>query len=195
MNNLRWSSPQIKLPEILQKKSDGSSDDSDSVPLVVLNDLPAAAANIPVGIEILSVNDAATKSPAELAVALEELVPESVVKIEFRLPESEKQTAEIKASVRPETVVELSDAVLEQIRKSRPSSAVKMADTPDKAEDLPDTNSSTNGVARQEFNFAERGRCFVLSSSLKSPVSPGIAILLSAHETSEEEIVRLWGPS
>jgi S1-C subfamily serine protease len=187
--------PQIKLPEILQKKSDGSSDDSDSVPLVVLNDLPAAAANIPVGIEILSVNDAATKSPAELAVALEELVPESVVKIEFRLPgESEKQTAEIKASVRPETVVELSDAVLDQIQKSRPSSAAKMADTPDKAEELPETNSSANGVARQEFNFAERGRCVVLSSSLKSPVSPGIVILLSAHETSEEEIVRLWGP-
>jgi len=186
--------PQIKLPEILQK-SDGSKDESASVPLVVLNDLPAAAANVPAGIEILSVNDASTKSLAELAVALEELLPESVVKIEFRVPGgSEKQTAEIKASNRPGTVVELSDAVLEQIQKSRPSSAVMPADTPDNTEDEPETNPTANGVARQEFNFAERGRCVVLSSSLKSRVMPGILILLSAHDTSEEEIVRLWGP-
>ena len=187
--------PQIKLPEILQKQSGGSKDSSDSVPLVVLNALPAAAANIPAGIEIISLNNAATKSLAELTVAIEELVPESFVKIEFRLPgESGKQTAEIKASVRPDTVVELSDAVLEQIQKSRPSSAVKTADTPDKAENQPETNSSSNAVTRQEFNFAERGRCVLLSSSQKSPVVPGIVILLSAHETSEEEIVRLWGP-
>lgn len=187
--------PQIKLPEILQKKSDGSKGDSDSVPLVVLNDLPAAAAGIPVGIEILSVNGASTKSPTKLAVALEELVPESVVKIEFRVPgESEKQTAEIKAAGRSDTVVALSDAVLEQIQKSRPSSAGKPADTPEDARDQPEKNSSANGVARQEFNFAERGRCVLLSSSLKSPVMPGIVILLSAHDTSEEEIARLWGP-
>ena len=187
--------PQIKLREILQKKSGGSKDASDSVPLVVLNDLPAAAAKIPAGIEILSVSDTSTKSLAELAVALEELVPESDVKIEFRVPGgSEKQSAEIKASGRPHTVVELSDAVLEQIQKSRPSSAVKSADTPDNAEDKPETNSSANGVARQEFNFAERGRCVVLSSSHKSPVMPGILILMSAHDTSEEEIARLWGP-
>ena len=128
-------------------------------------------------------------------MALEELVPESDVKIEFRVPGgSEKQSAEIKASGRPHTVVELSDAVLEQIQKSRPSSAVKSADTPDNAEDKPETNSSANGVARQEFNFAERGRCVVLSSSHKSPVMPGILILMSAHDTSEEEIARLWGP-
>ena len=187
--------PKIKLPEILQKKSASKGDESDSVPLVVLNDLPAAAASIPAGIEILSVNDASTKSLAELAVALEELVPESAVSIEFRVPgETEKQTAEIKASDRPNTVIELSDAVLEQIQKSRPSSAVKPADTPDNAEDHPGTNSSANGVARQEFNFAERGRCVMLSSSRQSPVMPGIVILLSAHDTSEEEIVRLWGP-
>ena len=198
--------PQIKLPEILQERSD-SIDDSDSVPLIVLNDLPAAAANIPAGIEILSVNNASTKSLAELAVALQELVPESVVKIEFRVPgASEKLTAEIKASDRPETVVALSDAVLEQIQKSQPLSGVKSnvttgsadkpdkADTPDNAEDKPATNSTANGVGRQEFNFAERGRCVVLSSSQKSPVMPGIVILLSAHDTSEEEILRLWEP-
>ncbi len=186
--------PQIKLPEILQKNSDGSKDDSDSVPLVVLNDLPAAAANIPAGIEILSVNDASTKSLTELAVALDELMPESVVKVEFRVPgEPEKQTAEIRASVRPDTVVELSDAVLEQIQQSRPSSGVQPADTPDNAEDKVEANSSANGVARREINFAERGRCVVLSSSHKSPVTPGIVILLSAQDTSEEEIVRLWG--
>ena len=188
--------PKIKVPDILQKKSkDGSNDGSDSVPLVVLNDLPAAAANLPTGIEIVSVNGTPTTSLAELAVALEELMPDAAVKIEFRLPgASEKQSAEIKASIRPDSVVELSDTVLEQIQKSRPSTGAKSADAPETAEDKPLNASSTNAVARQEFNFAERGRCVLLSSSSQSPVLPGIVILLSAHETSEEEIVRLWGP-
>lgn len=186
--------PQIKLPDILQK-SDGSNEDSDSVPLVVLNDLPAGAANIPAGIEILSVDSASTKALAELSTALEELVPESVVKIEFRLPgESEKQTAEIKASRRPDTVVKLSDAVLEQIQKSRPSTSIKTTEDQANVEAKTEANSSANGVARQEYNFAERGRCVVLSSSHESAVMPGLVILLSAQDTSEEEIVRLWGP-
>ncbi|MDA1233025.1 MAG: S1C family serine protease, partial [Planctomycetota bacterium] len=163
-------------------------------------ELPAAAAIMPAGIEILSVNGVATKSLAELAPAIEELVPESVAKIEFRVPgETDKLNAEITASSRPEKVIALSDAVLRQIQQSRPSSSVKEgavvdADANKNPEAKSESTTSSNGVARQEFKFEERGRCVVLSSSQKSPVMPGIMILLSAHDTSEEEIVRHWGP-
>lgn len=195
--------PQVKTPEILQKKN-ASKEDSDSVPLIVVNDLPAASAIMSVGIEILSLNGVATKSLAELAPAIEELVPESVAKIEYRVPgETDKQTAEITASSRPERVIALSDAVLRQIQQSRPSSGVKdtapldivpvNSDARTNPEDKSGSTSSSSGVARQEFKFEERGRCVVLSSSQESPVMPGIMILLSAHDISEEEIVRRWG--
>lgn len=192
--------PRIKLPEILQKNGGASQDVGDSVPLIVVNDSPAAAQIVPAGIEVLSLNGASTSSLAELSVAVDELVPGSVAKIEYRVPgeKAKTQTAEITAASRPENVVPLSDVVLQQIQQSRPSSGVKDAvqtanDTSGDLADKPASASTTNGVARREFNFEERGRCVILSSSESSPVMPGIVILLSSDKTSEEDIVRRWG--
>ena len=193
--------PRIKLPGILQKNAEVSKDDSDSVPLIVVNDSPTSAKNLPAGIEVLSLNAAGTASLAELSIVVDELVPGSGAKIEYRVPgETKTQTAEITAASRPENVIALSDVVLEQIQKSRPSSGAKgavprNADTTTGAPaDTPAVSSTTNGVARREFNFEERGRCVVLSSSDSSRVMPGIIILLSAEKTSEEDIVLRWGP-
>ncbi|MEJ7591651.1 MAG: S1C family serine protease [Planctomycetaceae bacterium] len=119
--------PRIKLPGILQKNAQISKDDSDSVPLIVVNDSPASAKNLPAGIEVLSLNAAGTKSLAELAVAVDELVPGSVAKFEYRVPgETTTQTAEITAAGRPEHVIDLSDSVLAQVQQSRPSSVPKI---------------------------------------------------------------------
>ncbi len=193
--------PRIRLPGILQKNAEVSKDDSDSVPLIVVNDSPTSAKNLPAGIEVLSLNAAGTASLAELSIAVDELVPGSVAKIEYRVPgETKTQTAEITAANRPENVIALSDVVLEQIQQSRPSSGAtgavpRDADTTTGAPaDTPAVSSTTNGVARREFNFEERGRCVVLSSSDSSRVMPGIIILLSADKTSEEDIVLRWGP-
>ncbi|MBC7966174.1 MAG: serine protease [Fuerstia sp.] len=192
--------PRIKLPEILQKNAGAGKDDSDSVPLIVVNGAPTAEKDVPAGIEVLSLNAARTTSLAELAIAVDELVPGSVAKIEYRVPgETKTQTAEITAVSRPESVIALSEVVLNQIQHSRPSSGAKAAvpvaaDTNGDPADKPAVASTTNGVARREFNFEERGRCVVLSSSDASPVMPGIIILLSADQSSEEDIVRHWGP-
>lgn len=192
--------PRISIPDILKKNAGASKDDSDSVPLIVVNGSPTAEKAVPAGIEILSLNAARTTSLAELATAVDELVPGSVARIEYRVPgETETQTAEITAGSRPESVIALSDGVLNQIQLSRPSSGVKdavpaAADAKGDSSDKPAIASATNGVARSEFNFEERGRCVILSSSDASPVMPGIIILLSAAATSEEDIVRHWGP-
>ena len=192
--------PRIKLPGILQKNAEVSKDDSDSVPLIVVNDSPTSAKNLPAGIEVLSLNAASTKSLTELAVAVDELIPGSAARIEYRVPgETKTQTAEVTAVSRPEHVIALSDSVLAQIQQSRPSSGAKDAvpgdaDTTDDPAGKSATSSVTSGVARREFNFDERGRCVVLASSDSSPVMPGIVLLLSAEKTSEEDIVRHWGP-
>ena len=187
------------LPVRLAKQYDDIRKQAgDSVPLIVVNDSPAAALDVPPEIELISVNGTVTTSPAELAMAIEEIVPGAVAEIEYRIPgETEQRSIAITAGIRPETVTELSDVVLEQIRKSRPSTVVDSvtADAAEPAVDLDDASekASKNGVSRQEFNFEERGRCVVLSSTQTRPVVPGIVILLSADDTSEEEIVRDWG--
>ena len=192
--------PRIRLPEILQKNAGAAKDNSDSVPLIVVNGAPTAEKDVPSGIEVLSLNAARTTSLAELAIAVDELVPGSVAKIEYRVPgETKTQTAEITAVSRPDSVIALSEVVLKQIQQSRPSSGAKAAvpvaaDANSDPADNPAVATTTNGVARREFSFEERGRCVVLSSSDASPVMPGIIILLSADATSEEDIVRRWGP-
>jgi len=192
--------PRIQLPGVLQKSDEADKDAGDLVSLIVVNDSPTAANNVPARIEVISLNAASTTSLAKLAVAVDELVPGAVARIEYRVPgETTTQTAEITASTRPETVVALSDVVLEQIQKSRTLLGAKNAvsddfETAGDSIDKSKTTSLANGVARREFDFNERGSCVVLSSPHSSPVMPGMIILLSAHETSEEEIVRRWGP-
>ena len=79
----------------------------------------------PPEIELMSVNGTVTTSLAELAMAIEEIVPGAVAEIEYRIPgETDQRSTEITAGIRPATVTELSDVVLEQIQKSRPSTVV-----------------------------------------------------------------------
>ncbi len=168
-----------------------------SVPLIVVNDSPAAALDVPPEIELMSVNGTVTASVGELAMVIDEIVPGAVAAIEYRIPgETDQRSTEITAGIRPTTVTELSGVVLEQIQKSRPSTVVDgvAADAAEPAVELDDASEkiSKNGISRQEFNFEERGRCVALSSAKTGPVMPGIVILLSAHDTSEEEIVRAW---
>lgn len=191
--------PRIALPKSSPPDDAGGSKVVDSVPLIVINDSPVAAQNVPPGIELTSVNGNSVKSLSELGLALEEIVPGAVTKIEYRIPgETATLPAEITAGTRPATVTELSDDVLDQIQKSRPAAATaamtkEVQESDDDTEDAHEAISS-NGVARREFNFEERGRCVVLSSTEKSTVMPGIVILLAAHKSTEEEIVQTWGP-
>ena len=192
--------PRIELPGILQKSDEADKYPGDLVPLIVVNNSPIAANNLPARIELISLNAADTTSLAELSVAVDELVPGSVARIEYRVPgETTTQSAEITATTRPKTVTALSDVVLEQIQKSCTLLDAKDASSGDFESvndpiDKSETTSSANGVARQEFNFDERGRCVVLSSPYSGSLMPGMIILLSAHDMSEEEIVRSWGP-
>ncbi|MCA9011029.1 MAG: hypothetical protein KDB01_14865, partial [Planctomycetaceae bacterium] len=191
--------PRIALPKSSPPNDAGGSKSVDSVPLIVVNDSPVAAEHVPPGIELTSVNGNSVKSLSELALALDEIVPGAVTKIEYRIPgETATLSAEITAGTRPATVTELSDDVLDQIQKLRPAAATdavtKAVQESDEDKEVAHQVNSPNGVARREFNFEERGRCVVLSSTEKSSVMPGIVILLAAHNNTEEEIVQTWGP-
>ncbi|MEI6538191.1 MAG: hypothetical protein WCO86_01510 [Planctomycetota bacterium] len=139
--------------------SDLSKEDSDSVSLIVVNGSPTAAQVVPAGIEVLAVNAVSTTSLAKLEVAVDELVLGSVTKLEYRVArETKTETAEVVAGSRPERVISLSDAVLEQIQKSQPASGVKsavlgVADTKGDPAHNPAASATVNGVARREFNF------------------------------------------
>ncbi len=184
----------LDLPRILPGKTADEESAEDSVPLIIVNDSPMAQKNVPTRVELLSLNGAKTTSIAALALAIEEVTPGSVAKLEYRAPgESATQTVELTAASRPDSVIELSDDVLSQIQQMRPTVAATDTEVKDGVP-VAEATTSVNGVARQEFNFEERGRCVVLSSSKSSSVMPGIVILLSAHDTSEEEVVRQWSP-
>ena len=178
--------PQVKPPGILQKIAGVMKDGSDSVPLIVVNDSPMAAKNLPAAIEVLSLNDADTTSLTELAIAVAELVPGAMARIEYRVPgETQMQSAEITVASRPESVMKLSAGVLEQIRQSRPLSIAKdaaagAADTAGDPAGKAALQAVANSVSRREISFEERGRCVVLSSADSGPVMPGVMILLSA---------------
>jgi len=192
--------PRIKLPRRnLRKDADINKLASVSFPLVIVNDSPIAEQVVATGIELVSVNGTVTKSLAELAREIEEIAPGAIAKIEYKLPgETTVQTAEPAAGNRPETVTELSSAVLEQIQTIHSSTASGVNDSESEIKELPGETSDasetkrTDGVARREFDFKERGRCVVLSSAQTGSVMPGVVILLSAHDTTEEEIVRNW---
>ncbi len=190
--------PRIQLPETLQKNDDISQQSGDSVPLIVVNESPAGQV-VPPRIELLSINGIVTTSFAELAGAVKEIRPSARIKIAYRRPsETTTQETEFEAGTRLETVTELSNVVLEQIQKLH-SSTVTDKVVPDTAKPPADPSDASetilaSGVSRREIKFGELGNCVLLSPTKTSSVMPGVAILLSAHDTSEEEIVRTWKP-
>lgn len=186
--------PGNKLPGSLDEKAAGQRDKADSVALVVLNKSPAESSKFPTGFELLSINGTKTNSIGALAHAVEDISPEVVATLEYRaLGKANIQTAELTSTSRPDSVVELSESVLQQLQQMQPG---VVGEEMTAAKEALNTKESApeNGVARQELGFGERGRSVVLTSSQPAVVMPGIVILLAAHDTSEEEIVRQWGP-
>jgi len=177
-----------------------SAEESDSLPLVVLNETPATKAGLPERIEVLKLNDKKTTSQAELFVAVKELDAGSVARIEYRIPgEPESKTADIKAEEPPERVIRLSSQVLDavtavaQSKTAQPAASVPRADAAELNREG-EKSGVTGDAQRKELTLEGRGRCVVFSSTVPSTVLPGVVILLSAEGASEEQILQDWKP-
>ncbi len=183
-----------------------AGEESDHVPLVVVNNSPASNANLPERVEVLKLNDQKTTSLAELRVLLADLSSGSNAKIEYRLPGSvETKTADLVTEAKPEGVTQLSSEVLAAIKaagesdmksneKTQPEDTVAGEVAPSEKA-LPEGNpDAADGVQRKELPFEERGKAIVFSSTKPSSVLHGIVILISAHDVPEEQVLVKWKP-
>jgi hypothetical protein len=177
-----------------------SAEESDSVPLVVVNESPSTKAGLPERIEVLKLNDARTPSLGDLLVAVAELQAGSPARLEYRVPgETELKTAEITTEEQPEGVIRLSSQVLAAINAAgKSATAEPAADVPtvDAAEIKRDSagQEATGDVQRKELSIEGRGRCVVFSSTTPTPILPGVVILVSAQGVAEEQILQDWKP-
>jgi serine protease Do len=178
-------SPPAK-PDAAEKTD--SAEQSDSVPLVVINETPATKVGLPERIDVLKVNNEKTTSQAELLAAVKDLEAGSVARLEYRIPgATELKTADVKTEEQPERLIRLSNQVLDAV------SAAAQPQTAQPIADLPGADAAGD-VQRKELTFEGRGRCVVFSSTVPSTVLPGVVILLSTEGISEEQILQSWKP-
>jgi hypothetical protein len=178
------------IPDLPKPSAIKAKPKSDYVPLLVVNDSPAAAAGLPPRIELLSVNTTKTPDLAGLRDAIAELQAGDQVKVEYRLPgNKDVQSAEITTEVQPEKVTQVSNAVLSEL-----TTVGKSADPADAGDEQKKDEAARSGSQRRELDLAERGRCILFSSTSQSAVLPGIVLLLSSESESEDQILQRWKP-
>ncbi len=182
-------------------------EESDFVPLLVINDTPASKAGIPQRIELLKINESKTPGLGELIVAVTEIQAGDNARLEYRLPgESEVKTADVTTAPYPETIVSVSDKVLDAISAAGQENIAKLKAvqaapegkqenaTPADATAPTENADPTGTIQRRELLFDERGKAVVFSSTRDSGLLPGIVILISAERESEEQILQSWKP-
>ena len=172
------------------------ADESDSVPLLVVNKSPAAKAGLEGRVEILRINATKTASLGELQVVLEEVVEGTKIVVEYRNSgDPAVKTAEIIAEARPALVTRLSDGFLLALDATGNAAQQAQPADADRPKAIAAAESpSTADIQRRELSFDDLGRSVVLSGESSGGIKPGIVILLSAQGVSEEEILRQWKP-
>ncbi len=167
---------------------------SDSVPLLVVNNSPAAGSGLPERVEILKCGERTTTSLGELQVAMDDVADGTAVTVEYRVfGDVAVKTAEIVAAVPPPLVTRLSDAFLLALDSTGKASQATPPADPEQANTAAATPPAS-GIQRRELSFDERGGCIVFSGTSSQGILPGIVILLSAQGVSEEGILQQWKP-
>lgn len=194
--------PLEEKPPAVQKPEETRSDEkSDAVPLLVINDTSAAKSGLPQRIEVMKINGTATPDSGDLFTALADFQAGDKLSIDYRIPgQTDLKSAEITTESRPENVTRLSAELLNEISVVSQESLAKLKAEKDATKDAPVVEEETpkegsaGNVERRELSFDERGRAIVFGSSNPSGILPGIVILLSADQESEDQILTRWKP-
>ena len=189
-------------PPAEQKPDEENTDEkSDAVPLLVINDSSAAKSGLPPRVELMKINGTATPDTGELFTALADFQAGDKLSIDYRIPgQPDLKSAEITTETRPENVTRLSAELLKEMSVVSQENLAKMKAEDGAPKDAPSDDaktpevSSPDQVERRELSFDERGRAIVFGSSNPSGILPGIVILLSADQESEDQILTRWKP-
>jgi S1-C subfamily serine protease len=189
-------------PPAEQKPDEGKTDEkSDAVPLLVINETSAAKSGLPQRVELMKINGTATPDSGELFTALADFQAGDELSIDYRIPgQPDLKSTEITTETRPENVTRLSAELLKEISVVSQENIAKMKTDDGASKEAPSNDartpdqSSTDQVERRELSFDERGQAIVFGSSSPSGILPGIVILLSADQESEDQILTRWKP-
>lgn len=185
--------PEERLPELPRVTPPAKPEEQEKeiVNLLTIDAGPARSASLPVHIELGMLNDQPITSLGDALVAVQDLRPDTTVKIGYRLPGSQDlQTTELSLTPRPATVPSLSPEFLKAF-----SEFGGAPEESKKAEKEADARTTVNGdVQRRELEFEGRGRCIVFESTQPSKVLPGVLIHLSAQGQNEDQLLQKWRP-
>ena len=189
-------------PPAEQNPDEGKTDEkSDAVPLLVINETSAAKSGLPQRVELMKINGTATPDSGELFTALADFQAGDKLSLDYRIPgQPDLKSAEITTQTRPENVIRLSAELLKEISVVSQENLAEMKTDDGASKEAPSNDartpdqSSTDQVERRELSFDERGRAIVFGSSNPSGILPGIVILLSADQESEDQILTKWKP-
>jgi hypothetical protein len=163
--------------------------------------MSAAKSGLPQRIELMKINGTATPDSGDLFTALADFQAGDKLSIDYRIPgQPDLKSAEITAENRPENVTRLSTELLKEMSVVSQENPAEMKAEDGALKDAPSHDaktpevSSPDQVERRELSFDERGRAIVFGSSNPSGVLPGIVILLSADQESEDQILTRWKP-
>ena len=189
-------------PPAEQNPDEGKTDEkSDAVPLLVINETSAAKSGLPQRVELMKINGTATPDSGELFTALADFQAGDKLSIDYRIPgQPDLKSTEITTETRPENVTRLSAELLKEISVVSQENLAETKTDDGASKEAPSNDartpdqSSTDQVERRELSFDERGRAIVFGSSNPSGILPGIVILLSADQESEDQILTKWKP-
>lgn len=193
--------PLLKKSDDKQQEKKPEKSGTGSVSVAVLEGGAAAAAGLPVQVDLIKIGESKIGSTADLFQATSGLNVGDAISIEYRLPDSgEVLKADLKVQKSPTQITEFSASVLEAVSMIGGAELLRQAKMKTGADDS-DAKSAkvedvekpqVDGIQRRELKFDERGRAIVFSSSKPSGVLPGVVVLLSANGIPEEQILGQW---
>lgn len=167
----------LPVPNAIQPIDEPDEQVTEPLQVVIADDSPAANAGLPTKVELLQVNEIDIKSARDLRLATGSAAPGQTLTFTYRIPGTTNvQTADITAADIPESVATISDSILSAL-SSRDSTADPSA-----------------APQRRETTFEDQGKVVFFSSTADADIRPGLVLLLSAHDQTEEDVLRQWQP-
>ena len=144
---------------------------------------PVAASGCPETIEIRKMNEQPVAELRDLILQVAQLPPDTMCSLEWRAPETEAwKTTIVTTVIRPESPAALPDDFPRYL---------KTADRIESDEVKPGS-PVVGGVDRSELINEPFGRCTLLRPVLADATPCGLIVMLSSHDTSEEQILDQW---
>lgn len=189
-----------------------ADDLSQGVDVIVLEDSPAARAGLSGTIRVIAVTapgnngEIRVQRLPQLISALGETTENDSIVVRYRASnpataetesaiattESQIQSVTLAAGSMPKTEIRMTNRLLTEYRGT-PNSATPPADPDNSGKAEVPAAANPQQIKRDVLSLDESGNCTVLSDSqTNSPRAPGMLVLISTAEQSEESVVRRW---